>query len=95
MAATTANQCRSPTSIRYNSASWRTTCDFTRIAASDPKVWRDILSANKDELLAQSRHFGQALQALEQRISQGDLDGLTQLIDQASRARAAWQPSDT
>ena len=69
--------------------------DFTRIAASDPKVWRDILSANKDELLAQSRHFGQALQALEQRISQGDLDGLTQLIDQASRARATWQPSDT
>jgi prephenate dehydrogenase len=64
--------------------------DFTRIAASDPKVWRDILSANKDELLAQSRHFRQALQHLEQRITQGDAEGLTQLIDQASRARAAW-----
>jgi prephenate dehydrogenase len=68
--------------------------DFTRIAASDPKVWRDILSANKDELLAQSRHFSQALQRLEQRIAQGDAEGLTQLIDQASRARAAWHPSN-
>jgi len=66
--------------------------DFTRIAASDPKVWRDIFSANKDELLAQSRHFCQALQALEQRISEGDLEGLTQLIAQASRSRSAWHP---
>jgi prephenate dehydrogenase len=68
--------------------------DFTRIAASDPKVWRDILSANKDELLAQSRHFSQALERLEQRIAQCDAEGLTQLIDQASRARAAWHPSN-
>ena len=32
LAATTANQCRSPTSIRYNSASWRTQCSSTPIA---------------------------------------------------------------
>jgi prephenate dehydrogenase len=44
--------------------------------------------------LAQSRHFSQALQRLEQRIAQGDAEGLTQLIDQASRARAAWHPSN-
>jgi len=69
--------------------------DFTRIAASDPKVWRDILSANKDELLAQSRHFSQALQRLEHCIAQGDLEGLTQLIDQANRARSAWHLSRT
>jgi prephenate dehydrogenase len=31
--------------------------DFTRIAASDPKVWRDILLANREELLTQSRIF--------------------------------------
>jgi prephenate dehydrogenase len=29
--------------------------DFTRIAASDPKIWRDILLANREELLAQSK----------------------------------------
>ena len=39
--------------------------DFTRIAASDPQMWRDILLANRDELLAQSKIFQQSLQSLE------------------------------
>ena len=46
--------------------------DFTRIAASEPAMWRDILLANRDELLAQSHLFQQSLQALEQLISAGD-----------------------
>jgi prephenate dehydrogenase len=41
--------------------------DFTRIAASDPSVWRDILVSNREELLAQSREFQRALNALETR----------------------------
>ena len=64
--------------------------DFTRIAASDPKVWRDILSTNKDELLAQSGRFRDALQAMEQAIATNQLDTLTDLIAQASQARQAW-----
>ena len=44
--------------------------DFTRIAASDPNVWRDILISNREELLAQSRHFQRALHALEQTLSE-------------------------
>ena len=67
--------------------------DFSRIAASDPKVWRDIFGANRDELLAQSRHFRQALQALEDAIQQGASDDLTTLIDQARLARAHWHPA--
>jgi prephenate dehydrogenase len=66
--------------------------DFTRIAASDPKVWRDIFSANKDELLVQSRHFREALLALEQAVANGQLDALTDLIAQANRARSGWTP---
>src|SRR5690606_35528388 len=31
--------------------------DFTRIAASDAAVWRDILLSNREELISQSRHF--------------------------------------
>ena len=42
--------------------------DFTRIAASEPKMWRDILLANRQELLAQSKLFQRALQAMEQMI---------------------------
>ena len=68
--------------------------DFTRIAASDPKVWRDILMSNKDELLQQTQHFQKALYALEVHMKRGDPDGLARLIAQASSARAAWQPND-
>ncbi|MGY8528240.1 prephenate dehydrogenase/arogenate dehydrogenase family protein [Paracidovorax citrulli] len=65
--------------------------DFTRIAASDPKIWRDILLANRDELLAQSRHFAQALQQMEQAMQQGDGQGLEDLITLASETRAHWR----
>lgn len=64
--------------------------DFTRIAASDPHVWRDILISNREELLAQSKVFQRHLQALELMISNGNGEALEGLIDQASRARAGW-----
>lgn len=65
--------------------------DFTRIAASEPKMWRDILLANKEELLAQSKAFQQALQSLEKLISSGQGDALENLIQQASQTRADWR----
>lgn len=67
--------------------------DFTRIAASDPQMWRDILLANRDELLAQSKIFQQSLQSLEQLISSGSGDALQSLIGQASETRANWRIS--
>ena len=65
--------------------------DFTRIAASDPKMWRDILLANKEELLAQSKVFQQTLQSLEKLIRSGDGDVLESRIQQASQTRADWR----
>ena len=65
--------------------------DFTRIAASDPKVWRDILLANRNELLAQSKLFKDTLQSMETLIENGDGDALEVLIDQASQTRANWR----
>jgi len=65
--------------------------DFTRIAASDPSVWRDILASNREELLIQSRHFQRALHALESAMAIGDMDALEALIDQASNTRAHWR----
>ncbi|WP_300648314.1 prephenate dehydrogenase/arogenate dehydrogenase family protein [Hydrogenophaga sp.] len=67
--------------------------DFTRIAASDPVVWRDILMSNREELLAQSRLFQRALHALETAIKADNPDALEALIDQASSARARWRMS--
>lgn len=65
--------------------------DFTRIAASDPSVWRDILVSNREELLAQSKQFQRALHALETAIMNGDPDALEALIDNASSTRAHWR----
>lgn len=64
--------------------------DFTRIAASDPHVWRDILISNREELLSQSTIFQRHLQALELMIANGNGEALEGLIDQASRTRAGW-----
>ncbi|HWP13252.1 MAG TPA: prephenate dehydrogenase/arogenate dehydrogenase family protein [Ramlibacter sp.] len=65
--------------------------DFTRIAASDPKMWRDILLANKHELLAQSKIFQRSLHEMERLIESGDAEVLEGAIAQASDARAQWR----
>lgn len=67
--------------------------DFTRIAASDPNVWRDILIANKQELLTQTQKFRESLDAMEQAIQKGDTSGLEAMIRQASDGRGQWQLS--
>ena len=64
--------------------------DFTRIAASDPKSWRDIMISNREELLEQSKIFQRTLQAMELMISSGNADALEGLIEQASHTRANW-----
>jgi prephenate dehydrogenase len=64
--------------------------DFTRIAASDPKVWRDILLANRKELLLQSRNFQEHLKVFEYLMNKDDSQGIEQLIAEASSTRAAW-----
>ncbi|MES2785630.1 MAG: prephenate dehydrogenase/arogenate dehydrogenase family protein [Pseudomonadota bacterium] len=65
--------------------------DFSRIAASDPKMWRDILLANRHELLAQTALFKQALLSMEQMIETGNSEAIETLIAQASDARAQWR----
>ena len=67
--------------------------DFTRIAASDPQMWRDILIANREELLVQSKIFQQTLQSFEQLIADGSGDALQALIRQVSDTRAHWRIS--
>ena len=64
--------------------------DFSRIAASDPAVWRDILSANQSEVLTQMAHFRAALDQFENTLKQGDTAALQQLIQQASDVRSSW-----
>lgn len=65
--------------------------DFTRIAASEPKMWRDIMLANRQELLAQLRIFQHTLKEMERLIEEGSSDQLEAAIQQASEARAQWR----
>ena len=65
--------------------------DFTRIAASDPAVWRDILLANREEVLNQSRRFRYALDAIELAMQAGNAQALEDLVRNASEGRGAWQ----
>jgi prephenate dehydrogenase len=64
--------------------------DFSRIAASDPHVWRDILLSNRDEVLRQSRRFREALHQLEQAIEQSDGTTIEAAVARVRDARAAW-----
>lgn len=69
--------------------------DFSRIAASDPAVWRDILLANREQVLLQSQAFRKALMQMEALIAADDSAGLEEAIAAASRVRSAWTlPAD-
>ncbi len=64
--------------------------DFTRIAASDVAVWRDILMSNREELIKQAQRFRHTLDAMEHVIRSGNTEALEDLIRSASEARAGW-----
>ena len=64
--------------------------DFSRIAASDASVWRDILSANKSEVLSQMAHYRAALDQFENALKSNDTAKLRHLIQLASDVRSAW-----
>ena len=65
--------------------------DFTRIAASDPTIWRDILIANREEVLKQTSRLRYTLEAMELAIKSGNAQALEDMIRSASDARAGWQ----
>jgi prephenate dehydrogenase len=67
--------------------------DFTRIAAGDPAIWRDILFSNREEVLKQTQRMRHAVDAFEHVMKSGNLEALEDLIRSASQARTAWQMS--
>ena len=67
--------------------------DFSRIAASDPQMWRDVLIANREELARQTEQFQLALAEFQHLIVNGQADELERLINRASHARANWRVS--
>jgi len=68
--------------IKYSAGGFR---DFTRIAASDPTMWRDVFLTNKDAVLEMLQRFSEDLTALQRAIRWGDGDTLFDLF---TRTRA-------
>ena len=61
--------------------------DFTRIASSDPIMWRDICLANRQPLLAAMGQFEAHFDKLHGAISEGDSDALLEIFNTAKSAR--------
>ncbi len=70
--------------VKYSASGFR---DFTRIAASDPTMWRDVFLNNKDAVLEVLGRFSEDLAALQRAIRWGEGDALYALFDRARRMR--------
>ena len=68
--------------IKYSAGGFR---DFTRIAASDPTMWRDVFLSNREAVLEMLQRFTEDLTALQRAIRVGDGQAL---FDQFTRTRA-------
>jgi prephenate dehydrogenase len=61
--------------------------DFTRIASSDPAMWRDISLMNREALLVSIDGFSKSLAELRQRIDRRDPEGLAEFFTIAKQFR--------
>ncbi|WP_404934415.1 prephenate/arogenate dehydrogenase family protein [Nitratireductor sp. L15S-10] len=68
--------------IKYSASGFR---DFTRLAASDPTMWRDVCLHNSDAILEMLARFSEDLSALQRAIRWGDGDKLFEMF---TRTRA-------
>ena len=67
--------------------------DFTRIASSDPIVWRDICLANREELLNALSHFDKSLKQLRGALETSDGNVLEEIFIDAKNARDKYTHS--
>ncbi len=70
--------------FRYAAGGFR---DFTRIASSDPVMWRDICLHNRQALLDAMARFEMEMAELRQAIENGDADTLAEIFSRAKAAR--------
>jgi len=72
--------------IKYSAGGFR---DFTRIAASDPTMWRDVFLNNKDAVLEVLGRFNEDLAVLQRAIRNGDGDRLFEFFTRTRAIRRA------
>lgn len=70
--------------IKFSAGGFR---DFTRIAASDPTMWRDVFLNNRDAVLEMLGRFNEDLSTLQRAIRSGDGDALFDLFTRTREIR--------
>ncbi|WP_114389719.1 prephenate/arogenate dehydrogenase family protein [Notoacmeibacter marinus] len=70
--------------IKYSASGFR---DFTRLAASDPTMWRDVCLHNRDAILEMLSRFSEDLTALRKAVRRGDGDALFDLFTRTRSVR--------
>ena len=70
--------------IKFSASGFR---DFTRIAASDPVMWRDIFMKNRDAVLEVLGQFSEDLAALQRAIRRGEADKLEEVFTRTREIR--------
>ncbi len=70
--------------IKYSASGFR---DFTRLAASDPTMWRDVCLHNKDAILEMLARFSEDLSSLQRAIRWGDGEKLQELFSRTRTIR--------
>jgi cyclohexadieny/prephenate dehydrogenase len=70
--------------MKYSAGGFR---DFTRIAASDPTMWRDVFLTNREAVLEVLGRFSEDLQALSRAIRWGEGDKLFELFSRTREIR--------
>jgi len=76
--------------LGYSAGGFR---DFTRIASSNPEMWKDIVLQNRAEVLRAIAHFRRNLDLLERRIGRADAAGLLKVFRRAKKTRDGLVPS--
>ena len=76
--------------LGYSAGGFR---DFTRIASSNPVMWKDIVLQNRTEVLRAIAHYRRNLDLLERRIARADAPGLLEVFRRSKRTRDGLVPS--
>ena len=64
--------------------------DFTRIASSDPVMWRDICLSNRDEVMAMMKRYSVEMEKIYRALESGDGEKLREIFERAKKARDAF-----
>ena len=70
--------------IKFSASGFR---DFTRIAASDPVMWRDVFMKNREAVLEVLGQFSEDLAALQRSIRRGEADKLEEVFTRTREIR--------